>query len=56
MVGRAELLRARALRRLEEPRRAREAADRAAMALSNGFGSDNRLTRAAAALRDSLLR
>ncbi|MGH7514675.1 MAG: protein kinase domain-containing protein [Gemmatimonadales bacterium] len=56
MVGRAELLRARALRRLGDPHRARDAANRAVAALTSGFGPGNPLTRAAVALRDSLSR
>ncbi len=54
LVGRAELLRARALRGLEDPGQARAAGNRAVVALANGFGPTNTLTLAARALLDSL--
>lgn len=54
LVGRAELLRARALRARGNAPAAREAAQRAEVALSNGYGAANRWTQAARALLDSL--
>lgn len=56
LVGRSELLLARALaanRQLEE---ARKAAERAVVALDNGYGTDNGWTRTARELVDSLSR
>lgn len=55
-VGRAELVRARALASLGALAEARSAADRALVASANGYGSSNPRTRAARALRDSLSR
>jgi hypothetical protein len=53
-VGRAELLRARARVALGDLSGARDAASRAIMALSGGYGQTNRWTREARALADSL--
>ncbi|HTE47557.1 MAG TPA: protein kinase, partial [Gemmatimonadaceae bacterium] len=53
-VGRAELLRARALRALGNPAAARVSARRAAIALGSGYGATNRWALEARALRDSL--
>jgi eukaryotic-like serine/threonine-protein kinase len=53
-AGRAELLRARALRARGEMSGAREAADRAVAALTTGYGAGNAWTRAARVLVDSL--
>jgi serine/threonine-protein kinase len=52
-VGRAELVRARARSALGDDQSARHAADRAIVALSNGYGRANRRTSEARALRDS---
>jgi serine/threonine-protein kinase len=54
-AGRAELVHARALLELGERQAARLAADRAVVALSNGFGPASAHTRAARALRASIL-
>ena len=54
LAGRAELLRARALRAQRRLPDARAAAERAVLALANGYGRDNRWTRAARLLVDSL--
>ncbi len=54
LVGRAELLRARALHAESDSRQAREAAGRALRALASGFGPGNERTREAQALLDSL--
>ncbi len=54
LVGRAELLRARSLRARGDALAARTAAERAIIALSNGYGAPNAWTRSALALRDSL--
>ena len=56
LVGRAELLRARALSANRELAEARRAAERAVVALDHGYGSDNGWTRAARELVDSLSR
>ena len=56
LAGRAELLRAHALRAEGRAPDARQAAERAATALGNGYGPDHRWTRAARALADSLAR
>jgi serine/threonine-protein kinase len=56
LVGRAELLRARALRTGGRIPEARQSAERAVTALTNGYGPDRRWTRAARALADSLSR
>jgi hypothetical protein len=53
-VGRAELVRARALLALGDHRAAAVAADRAIVALTTGFGADNAYTRAAHALRAAM--
>ena len=53
-AGRAELVRARALAALGVATDARQAAERAAIAMSNGYGPRNARTRRAVALRDSL--
>jgi hypothetical protein len=53
-AGRAELVRARAQLALGRRAAAREAVERAVLALSNGYGRDNAHTRQAIALRDSL--
>jgi eukaryotic-like serine/threonine-protein kinase len=53
-VGRAELVRARALASLGALEDARSAAQRAVVASTNGYGAANRHTREALALRDSL--
>ena len=53
-VGRAELVRARALAALGMPAEAHRAAERAAVAMSNGNGPRNARTLNAIALRDSL--
>jgi serine/threonine-protein kinase len=53
-VGRAELVRARALVALGTMTDARRAAERAAIAMSNGYGPRNARTLTAVALRDSL--
>jgi hypothetical protein len=50
LLGRAELVRARALRAEGNDTGAREAASRALVALTNGFGADNRWTGEAADL------
>jgi len=55
-VGRAELVRARALAALGDSGAARQAAERAGAALANGYGAASAFTRQAAALRDSLPR
>ncbi len=55
-VGRAELVRARALLALGDTSRAREAAERAVAATTNGFGPMNPYTLTARALADSLAR
>jgi serine/threonine protein kinase len=54
LVGRAELLRARALRAQGDLPDARRAAADAGLALANGYGADHPWTRAARALVDSL--
>jgi eukaryotic-like serine/threonine-protein kinase len=54
LVGRAELLRARAHRAAGDSSAARTAAERAVMALSNGFGPTHSYTFAATVLRDTL--
>jgi tetratricopeptide (TPR) repeat protein len=54
LAGRAELLRARALRAGGRFPEARQAAERAVTALANGYGPDHRWTRAARVLADSL--
>jgi serine/threonine-protein kinase len=56
LVGRAELLRARALAANRELVEARRAAARALVALDHGYGSENGWTRAARELVDSLSR
>jgi len=56
LVGRAELLRAKALRAQKDLRGARASAERAIVALSNGYGAANAWTLSANALRDSLPR
>ena len=56
LVGRAELLRARALAANRELVEARRAAERAVAALDHGYGSENGWTRAARELVDSLSR
>jgi tetratricopeptide (TPR) repeat protein len=56
LVGRAELLRARALRVQRDLPGARQAAARATIALANGNGEGNAWTRAARLLVDSLAR
>jgi hypothetical protein len=56
LVGRAELVSARALRAQGHAAAAREAAGRAWVALANGYGPGNRWTAAARALADSLSR
>jgi hypothetical protein len=56
LAGRAELLRARALRAGGRIPEARQAAERAVTALANGYGPDRPWTRAARALVDSLAR
>jgi serine/threonine-protein kinase len=56
LVGRAELLRARALAANRELVEARRAAERAVVALDHGYGRDNGLSRAARELVDSLSR
>ena len=53
-VGRADLVRARALAALGMMTDARRAAERAVTAMANGYGSRNARTLAAIALRDSL--
>jgi eukaryotic-like serine/threonine-protein kinase len=53
-AGRAELVRARAQLALGRLPAAREAINRAVLALSNGYGRGNALTRHAVALRDTL--
>jgi hypothetical protein len=53
-AGRAELLRARALLQLGKTAEARVAADKAVVALRNGYGPGNEWERAARALVDSL--
>jgi hypothetical protein len=53
-VGRAELVRARAFVALGDRGEARRAADRALVALGNGYGPEHPFTRAGKALRDSL--
>jgi serine/threonine-protein kinase len=53
-VGRAELVRARAFAATGRPREARLAADRAVVALANGYGPQHPFTRVGRALRDSL--
>jgi hypothetical protein len=53
-VGRAELVHARALLALGDKSNARAAANRAIIALTNGFGAANRHTSAARAFRDSI--
>jgi hypothetical protein len=55
-VGRAELLRAQALRSLGDATSARQAAERAVTALANGYGPAHRWTGAARAMVDSLSR
>jgi len=54
LAGRAELLRAQSMRARGELPAARAAAERAIVALSNGYGVDNTWTRSARALRDTL--
>jgi len=54
LAGRAELLRAQALRAGGRAAEARQAAERAVTALGNGYGPNHRWTRAARALADSL--
>jgi tetratricopeptide (TPR) repeat protein len=54
LVGRAELLRARALRSLGDRATAKLAAERAIAALGNGYGPGNQWTLAGKAVRDSL--
>jgi len=54
LAGRAELLRAQALRAGGRIPEARQAAQRAVTALGNGYGQNHRWTRAARALADSL--
>ena len=54
LVGRAELLSARALRARGDAGKSRAAAERAVVALANGYGLENRWTRTARALVDSL--
>jgi tetratricopeptide (TPR) repeat protein len=54
LAGRAELLRAQALRARQENAKAREAAVRAVVALSNGYGAKHAWTVRAQALADSL--
>ncbi len=56
LVGRAELLRARALAANRELVEARRAAERAVAALDNGYGSENGWSRMARELVDSLSR
>jgi len=56
LVGRAELLLARALRARNDAPAAREAAQRADAALSSGYGVSHPWTAAARALRDSVPR
>jgi serine/threonine-protein kinase len=56
LAGRAELLRARALRARGETRDAHGAAERAVRALANGYGPGNMWTRVARVLVDSLAR
>ena len=56
LAGRAELLRARALRAQSQLADARRAAERAVIALGNGYGADNPWTDAARSLVDSLSR
>jgi serine/threonine-protein kinase len=56
LVGRAELLRARALHALRDPASARTTAGHALIPLGTGFGPDNPLTLAARALLDTLSR
>ena len=56
LAGRAELLRARALRAGGRVAEARQAADRAVTALGNGYGPNHRWTRSARVLADSLAR
>jgi len=53
-VGRAELVRARARQALGDLPSAREAAERAIVAMSNGFGPSNPHTQAAREFRSSL--
>jgi hypothetical protein len=53
-VGRAELIRARALSQLGKADEAAQAARRSVVAMANGYGPANRRTREAMALRDSL--
>lgn len=53
-VGRAQLVRARVAAAAGERAAAAQAAERAAIALANGYGPGHRLTREAEALRDSL--
>ena len=54
LAGRAELLLARALHTEQDRPAARAAAERAIVALANGYGADHQWTRWARALRDSL--
>jgi hypothetical protein len=54
LVGRAELLRARALRAQRDLPGARQATARARIALANGYGEGNAWSRAARLLVDSL--
>jgi len=54
LAGRAELLRAQALRAGGRAAEARQAAERAVTALGNGYGPNHRWTRSARALADSL--
>ena len=56
LAGRADLLRATALRTLGSSDAARVAAERAVVALTNGYGTGNTWTLAARALLDSLPR
>jgi hypothetical protein len=56
LVGRAELLRAQALRLEGQAPAAREAAQRAGVALRNGYGARNHWTAKARGLADSLLK
>ncbi|HEX6065341.1 MAG TPA: serine/threonine-protein kinase [Longimicrobiales bacterium] len=55
-VGRAEFVRARARLALSDKAGARNAADRAVIALTNGYGRNSAYSRAAYALRDSIPR
>jgi len=54
LAGRAELLLAQSLRARGDAQGARATAERAIVALSNGYGVDNDWTRSARALRDTL--